>query len=115
MGMHDINLNKLKRQLRICEEITYYNFDHICAKYSISKSYARDLYYKSKRADKMANLRFVIEEKESSKNKISAKDINREIKRIILDFEEKQRDHSDICKLLNRNVKEIEVKPTYWP
>ena len=106
--MRENNLIKLKRQLKILEEITFYNWDQIRLKYDISKPYVRHLYYKSKNIEKMNILRIRIEEKENTKQMMTDKEINLEVKRVIIEFENNNRDFRDICKFLNRSLRDIE-------
>ena len=106
--MRENNLIKLKRQLKILEEITFYNWDQIRLKYNLSKAHVRNLYYKSKNIEKMNILRIRIEEKENAKEMMTDKEINSEVKRVIIEFENNNRDFRDICKFLNRSLWEIE-------
>ena len=106
--MREDNLIKLKRQLKILNEITFYNWDQIRLKYNISKSYVRNLYYKSKNIEKMNRLRIAIEEKENAKEMMTDKEINSEVKRVIIEFENNNRDFKEICKFLNRSLHDIE-------
>lgn len=106
--MRENNLIRLKRQLKILEEITFYNWDEIRLKYNLSKAHVRNLYYKSKNIEKMNILRIRIEEKENAKEMMTDKEINSEVKRVIIEFENNNRDFRDICKFLNRSLRDIE-------
>ena len=77
-------------------------------KYNISKAHVRNLYYKSKNIEKMNILRIRIEEKENTKEMMTDKEINSEVKRVIMEFENNNRDFRDICKFLNRSLRDIE-------
>lgn len=102
------SFKKLKRQLEIAEKITKENLEEISQEYGLSINTVRMIYFKSKNKEKMTELKARIKEYKKNYKSFTQKDIDEEVKYIILQYENENRDIKEISKLLNRDFDEIE-------